>query len=112
MTYVKDWKAKELLAEVSGRIVRGMDKACDFAAEQARAKAARGATKRLSEGIDYEVEARGKTVTGYVGVKGGKGSPYYGYFVELGTKKMAAQPFLRPAVFENGAKIVKLIAEG
>ncbi len=114
--FIKEWNAKELLAEVSGRMLSGMDNACQFAAEQARGKAPR-ATGTLAEEIDYEVVPERNKVVGYVGVKAGgiaanQGKAYYGYFQELGTSKLPARPFLRPAVFENGEQIVKLISEG
>jgi HK97 gp10 family phage protein len=34
---------------------------------------------------------------------------FYARFHELGTSKMAAHPFLRPAVFENEAEIMRLL---
>lgn len=36
---------------------------------------------------------------------------YYGTFVELGTKKSPAQPFMRPAVDENKKRIADAITE-
>lgn len=106
---ITQWRQRELIAEISGDVVNGMDKGCDFAAEQARGKAPvwRGWTK---EDIDYEVDVEGLDVIGYVGVK--KGRAFYAIFVELGTKSMAARPFLRLAVFGNAEQIVKLVAGG
>lgn len=37
------------------------------------------------------------------------GKTFYGAFVELGTKKMKAQPFLRPALNSNREVILKVI---
>ncbi len=112
MSFVTEWNEKALLAKVSGIVLRGMDRACAFAAEQAAANAPRRAEGggTLASEIDYEVRGQRAWVVGLVGVK--KGKAYYGYFQELGTSKMAARPFLRPAVFGNGDQIVKLIAEG
>ncbi len=117
MSPVIDWNADKVLREVSGRVINGMDKACKFAAGQAKSKA-RKRTGTLVKNIDYEVIPKGNDVVGYIGVrKGGalgsnQGEAFYGYFQELGTKKMRASPFLRPAVFSNGDQIVKLISEG
>lgn len=36
---------------------------------------------------------------------------FYGKFVELGTKKLKAKPFLRPAIDENKAAIAKAVNE-
>ncbi len=107
--YVTEWRAKELIAEVSGRVLRGMDSACDFAADQARAKAPKR-TGLLKSEIDYVVQAKGLEITGYVGVKAGKA--FYGYYQELGTRKLRARPFLRPAVFGNAAEITRRVAGG
>ena len=105
---ITEWRAKEVLAEISGRVASGMDKAASFAAEQARGKAPRQ-TGKLATSIAYEVKARGSEITGYVGT-GSK--VFYGRFVEMGTRKLAARPFLRPAVFENADQILRLIREG
>src|SRR5512146_2254781 len=110
---ITEWRQKDLIAEVSGRVLSGMDRACAFAAERARGNAPRR-TGQLAEGSDYEVQPERANVVGRVGVKSrqGGGKAFWGYFVELGTSKMAARPFLRPAIFDNAEQIVKLIAEG
>lgn len=108
--YITEWKQKELIAKVSGQIVAGMDAACKFAVGQAKAKAPvrTGFTKR---DISYKVFVDGNDVIGAVGVfKGSKA--WYARFPEFGTSRMAARPFLRPAIWENKAKIMKLIAGG
>lgn len=105
---ILEWRQQEVLAEIAGKVVQGMDDACAFAAEQARSKAPKK-SGFLKENIDHEVKARGLTVTGYVGVKH---AAFYGYFHELGTSKMAAHPFLRPAVLENADEIVRRVAGG
>jgi HK97 gp10 family phage protein len=99
---------RKVLARIAGRVVDNMDAACQMVAEDARGRVAKGRPKLVTF-IDYTVTAKGNTVEGRVGVKK-KG--YWGLFVELGTSKMAARPFLRPAVHENKAKIVKMIAGG
>jgi HK97 gp10 family phage protein len=111
VTYVKEWNSKELLAKVSGHVLEGMDDACKFAKAAAWGYAP-DRTGKLRGGIDYTIEVERADVVGKVGVVAGKDAPYYGYFVELGTKKMAAKPFLRPAVFDNAAEIVRRIIGG
>lgn len=107
--YLVNWNQKELMAAISGRVASGMGRACAFAAAQAQAKAPRR-TGLLSGQISYEVRVVGRGVWGWIGVR--KGRAFYGYFHELGTRKMAAHPFLRPAVFGNGPEIVRRIARG
>lgn len=45
-----------------------------------------------------------------VEIKPGK-KEYYGTFVELGTKRQPAQPFMRPAVNENKARIGEAVSQ-
>ena len=63
-------------------------------------------TGALRRGIKLRIDLRG-TPSAIINVripsryrnkaKGAKGGPYYSTFIELGTRKMAARPFLRPA---------------
>ena len=87
-----------------------MEMACRFVAGQARALAPRR-RGRLAAEIDFDIEvgARGNVIEGRVGVKR-KGKAFYARFVEFGTRRMAAQPFLRPAVFNNAREIVRIIS--
>jgi len=108
---IKEWRQKELLAEISGRAAQGMEAACQFAADQARARVLvrTGLTRR---DITHEVEARGLVVEGRIGIPKGKRHAWYWYFWEVGTSRNRAHPALRPAVFNNAATIVRLIAGG
>lgn len=40
------------------------------------------------------------------------GDPYYGYFVEYGTQKMSAQPFMRPAADQSAAEVTQFFEDG
>lgn len=53
-------------------------------------------------------ERNGVTIN--VGVRAGRGGSHHGLYIELGSKTAAPRPFLRPAVLENAAKIVHLLA--
>jgi len=57
----------------------------------------------LRDHIKIKTKKRGDNITAIVGFAG---DAYYGRFIELGTKHMAAKPFLRPAIDENQRKIV------
>ena len=107
------WHPERLQQELAARTERGMEKAVTFAADQARGYAPER-TGRLKRGIAGVVERRGTEVTGKVGHRKGKGqnAAPHGHLVELGTVKMAAQPHLRPAVFNHGAEITRLVAGG
>jgi HK97 gp10 family phage protein len=39
-----------------------------------------------------------------------KGEQFYGGFIELGTKKMQARPYLRPALYDNEARVREVFA--
>jgi HK97 gp10 family phage protein len=105
---VTDWNPQRVKADISGRVVKNMDRACQFVVEEAKDNVA-VRTGRAQRGIDYEVTADGDVVEGRVGELKGRKGAFYAYFLELGTSKMAARPFLRSAVFGNAATIVRII---
>lgn len=102
-----EWNQREYLAHIAGKVAQNLERACEFAADEARAEAPR-LTGRLVRGVDIKVvvEARGMTITGWVGVVR---KVFWAWFQEMGTSKMAAHPFLRPAVFGNAEKIVRMV---
>lgn len=119
--YIVQWNDKALMRQLEEHIVAGLEAACDFAAARAQSYAAvrTGLMRRetapimVARGdISARIEARGQGITGYVGVRKRKGGAFYAYFVELGTRKMAARPFLRPAVFGHAREIVRMVARG
>lgn len=59
--------------------------------------------------LRYEVERGKNEVIIRVGVATSKSGTHHGFYIELGSKTAPAQPFLRPAVFENARKIVALL---
>lgn len=59
----------------------------------------------------HQVKRRPNEVITSVGVAKSKESRYHGFYIELGSSTAPAQPYLRPAVFENGRKIVGLLAQ-
>ena len=64
----------------------------------------------VSRLLTNQVETKSNEVVITVGVAKGKGGSHHGYYIELGSKTAAAHPFLRPAVFDNGKKIVQLLS--
>lgn len=110
MGYVKDWKQREFIAKVSGVAADNLYAACSYAAEQARALAP-VRSGRMKKNIDFvtQVTAQGNTIEGIVGVRK---QAFWAWYVELGTRHMPAQPFLRPAVFGHAREIVKILCGG
>jgi len=107
---IEKWNQKKFLGELGGEIAIGMDRACEMVADKA-APMAPVMTGLTRADITHEIDVRGLEIEGRVGVKRGKGHAWYAHFPEFGTSKMAARPFLRPAVFQNASAIVKMIAE-
>lgn len=68
----------------------------------------RGYVARL---ITSEVTTERRAVVIRVGVRRSY-TKWHGYYIELGTSRRAAHPYLRPSVFQNGAKIVALLSGG
>jgi len=60
--------------------------------------------------LTYEMESSNKEVTIRVGVRPSQSGRHHGFYIELGSKTAPAHPFLRPAVFQNAAHIVALLA--
>lgn len=60
--------------------------------------------------LRYEVETSRREVIIRVGVAPGSSGRHHGFYIEMGSSTAPAHPFLRPAVFENAARIVALLA--
>ncbi|MDP9192298.1 MAG: HK97 gp10 family phage protein [Acidobacteriota bacterium] len=95
-------------ANLSGRAQRAVVRDSLRSAARVVEKAARQRvpvdTGRLKKAITQRVTVQssiGEALVGY------RKEAFYGGFVELGTSKMAAQPFLRPALDENTDEIEK-----
>ena len=110
--YVKTWNKRKLIGEISGRVIQNMDVACQVVKGYAQANApVRTGKMKGKIAVETEIVARGETVEGRVGVK--KDSDvFYARFVELGTRKSPAHPFLRPSVFDHAKEIVRIIQTG
>lgn len=65
-------------------------------------------TGELAGGMTMEIEATRGGVTAHVGP--GK-EQFWGLFQEFGTVRQAAQPFLRPAIDEDGPEAVQVLGD-
>jgi len=98
--------AKQLLKAL-GKLPINIQKNVMVGATRAGAKVVSDEAKRLvpvrfggvkkSIGSVKRKSKKGEVVFSVSPRKGGKFDPFYGRFVELGTSKMIAHPFLRPA---------------
>lgn len=66
--------------------------------------------KYVANLMTFTVESDSQGVLIKVGVGVGRGGSHHGLYIELGSKTAPPRPFLRPAVFENAARIVTLLA--
>ncbi len=107
-----DRQLKQLEPKLAKKVMR---KAVSAGAEVIRKEARRLAprrTGRLIRGIIKSIKRRGSTVIAKIGPKGGKKGPFWGYFIELGTKiGTAMKPFLRPAFDTKGRLAIRVIAD-
>jgi len=60
--------------------------------------------------LTFVVKREPKAVVITVGVAGGPKGRHHGFWIEIGTRKQPAHPYLRPAVFDNAREIVALLA--
>ena len=93
----------------TGQVVDGIDSAISAALEKIGLLAEKYAAKKcpvdtgnLRGSITYEVDADGNAV--YIGT-----NVEYAPYVELGTSRQKAQPFLRPAASEHSAQYRRVL---
>lgn len=109
------WTPKEFKRELKQRIAANSQAVGEFVRRDAQRRLtgigdpAWGAAYRsfVAGLVGYEIEVGANDVTVTVGVRGGYSS-WHGFYIEVGTARRSANPWLRPAVFENGRQIVGL----
>jgi len=93
---------------VSGQaLTSAVTKGAEIVVAAAKAKAPRK-TGKLAESIAMKV---GKVSGSGVTAKIGSQRVHYALYVELGTKKLTAKPFLRPALFGKRAAVTESIGK-
>lgn len=98
------WDSSKLRKQVETKVDVGMQKACTVVRNDA-ARICPVDTGRLRSSLAYEIETKGKEIIGRIGT-----NVEYSIFVEYGTSRMAAQPYLRPALEKNKGRIRRLLA--
>jgi len=109
----------KLLEECSELAEKAVDAAASKAAQLVEAEAKKRVkvvTGRLKDSITHQAEKNKKTnrKTYRIYSKGvSKGGVRYGGFVEIGQRKRGVkpQPYLRPALDESKAKIIRIVSE-
>lgn len=59
--------------------------------------------------LTFVVTREPKAVVITVGVAAGPKGRHHGFWIEVGTRRQPAHPYLRPAVFDNAREIVALL---
>jgi HK97 gp10 family phage protein len=95
---------RKFMRELDREVERGMDDAAKFVTKKAK-QLVPVDTGRLRASIDYELN---KVRSGYKARI--YGNTEYAIFVELGTYKMDAQPYLRPALFNYRRDVLRKVA--
>ena len=109
---VSAWHDKEITEEIEKRAMDRLEKAGELVAERARAKVP-VRTGKLKDTIRVR-RLKGdpkQDVRVYAGNRI-KGGAFYAHMVERGTKKMAAHPFLRPALNQSRNEIKNIVENG
>lgn len=119
MTAQVIWYGDDILNTIGGNLGDALFQGAKIVQEAAQSKAPAGSTGRLKRGI-YAASA---TKNNYVKigkrnrrkkVKDGEAivasGAFYGGFVEYGTAKNKAKPYLRPALDETGGRALEVAA--
>jgi HK97 gp10 family phage protein len=101
MSYETKDNTKEVLSALDKAIERGLE-AIGLVAEGYAKKETPVDTGRLRNSISHATDKE----AAYIGT-----NVEYAPYVELGTSKMSAQPFLRPAATEHTAEYKKLMED-
>ena len=117
--YTLTWKADEFKKKLSGDLAANAEIVGKFCEEDARRRllaindpkwGAKYRSQIVARLLTYEVETKSKEVIIRVGVRATSSGRFHGFFIEFGSRTAPAHPFLRPAVFQNAARIVALLS--
>jgi len=121
--FTLDWYGSQIQKQVTTTVIAGGEAVGQRVSQEAKRLVSRpnptGAspsapgeppkrvTGALLDSIDYQVEPGRDQVAVYVGA-----AVQHALYLEFGTSKMAARPFMRPAVSNVSRQIVGLFAKG
>jgi hypothetical protein len=118
---IKKWNTRQFKQETINSLGRNGEAVGAYVRQDAKrrllriqepewgAKYRRGIVANL---IDYAIDTRSNEVAIILTVKPSPDTQHHGFYIETGSRTHGPQPFLRPAVFENGKIIVKLLERG
>ena len=115
---IKNWNPEKLKADILDRLEENAKEAGQFVVDDARRrllaqtqlpKWRKYRAKMVAGGLAYKVERKGNEILILVGIKISERSKRHGFFIEMGSIRYPANPYLRPAVFQNARQIVALL---
>jgi HK97 gp10 family phage protein len=104
MGFKLNLKTDKFMRDVEKKVEAGMEDAAELVTNKAK-QLVPVDTGALKNSIDYEVNRIGRRYNVRVSA-----TEPYAIFVEMGTHKMDAQPYLRPALFNNRTDILRKVA--
>jgi len=118
MSAITEWRQRQVVDQVREEVATRMEAAAHVVEVDARGRLlriqepefGRRYRRALAMGrLTSVVKVEGDVVEGLVGItKGEKGSDY-GWWIEVGSRAKAAQPWLRPALMNNFKAIIKML---
>lgn len=131
MGIIKGWNPKAFKQHILNRLEQNAEVTGIFLQNNARARlyAIREPEwgqayrrKILARMIVHEIERRPNEVVltlgaltnpglvGYTKIPGD--ARYFGFYIEMGSRRFPAHPYLRPAVFNNGRQVAAMMTDG
>jgi len=121
MSTITEWNQKQVVEEVKDFLATNMEAAAGVVEMDGRRRLlaitepefGRAYRRLLALGkLTSRVVIEGDVVEGQVGIPSGEKGSDYGWWIEVGSKAKAAQPWLRPALMQNFKEILRLLTGG
>ena len=120
-TTISEWKQKQVVEEIKNFVATNMEAAAGVVEMDARRRLlsivepafGRAYRRLLALGkLTSRVVVEEHVVEGQIGIPSGEKGSDYGWWIEVGSKAKAAQPWLRPALLQNFKEIIRLLTGG
>jgi len=121
MSTITEWRQQQVVEEVKGFLAVNMEAAAGVVEMDARRRLlsivepafGRAYRRLLALGkLTSRVVVEGNVVEGQIGIPPGEKGGDYGFWIEVGSRAKAAQPWLRPALINNFKEILRLLTGG
>jgi hypothetical protein len=120
VSHIDQWRQREVIEEVADQVISDMETAGKVVEVDARRRLLRIQDPEF--GRKYRrvlamfrltsfVRRTGSTIEALVGIPKGERGGDYGFWIEVGSKTAAAQPWLRPALLTNLRRIREFLEQ-